>query len=543
MNLLERTIAAVAPSWAAARAESRARLQGYKAMSRAYDGARKDRLYGNWRGGGESADGALLQALPQLRQRCRDLNRNNPIAAAITNGIVRNVVGSGMRVQSRIDPDAAGISAEEARKLGRIAEGLFRRWEQFAAADERTDFAGLQRLAQRKKTEDGEVFARGVLVDRPGRPFRTAIEVIEADRVQTPGSIDDDRTRAGVVLGRSGQPVAYHVLLQHPGDGHLRRGATQRKFRKIAAWDGQGGRAMVHLYRVKRPGQTRGEPRLAPVMTSLHDLGQVLEAERIAKRIEACLAGFIKRDPATWQTSDRTDPETGGMRVDFEPGMFEMLMPGESVDLVQSNRPGTTFDPYVKLMVRTVGAAVEMPLEVLLLDYSESSWSSARAAVLEARRGWETEQQELARGFCQWAYGLVLEEAYLAGDFPVSDFYGLRHVWTAAEWLPDGWRWVDPLKEAQAVSAALAAGVSNLGIESARVGVDWEDNLRATLLIEKRTQELRQELGLAAPPAPPPVPGEPGAEADPAAEEQDPEDGDSDPDQEQEQEEDTDAED
>ena len=59
------------------------------------------------------------------------------------------------------------------------------------------------------------------------------------------------------------------------------------------------------------------------------------------------------------------DPETGGMRVDFEPGMFEMLLPGESIDLVQSNRPGTTFDPYVKLMVRTIGAAVEMPLGVL----------------------------------------------------------------------------------------------------------------------------------------------------------------------------------
>ncbi len=384
MNLLERAIASLAPSWAASRAASRAKLDGFRAMSRAYDGARRDRLYGNWHGGGDSADAALLQALPQLRQRCRDLNRNNPIAAAITNGIVRNVVGSGMRVQSLIDAEAAGVSVEEARKLGRIAEGLFWRWEQFAAADERTDFAGLQRLAQRKKTEDGEVFARGVLVDRPGRPFRTAIEVIEADRVQTPGSIDDDRQRyprlrrrgARPVQGRSPTTSCCSTRATGTCAAARRSGSSGRSPRGT----GRGAGRWSTLTWVKRPGQTRGEPRLAPVMTSLHDLGQVLEAERVAKRIEACLAGFIKRDPSTWTMSvGAKDPETGGMRVDFEPGMFEMLLPGESTDLVQSNRPGTTFDLYVERMVRCLGAVVECRrFGAARVSRDGSSWGSGR---------------------------------------------------------------------------------------------------------------------------------------------------------------------
>lgn len=468
-----------------------------------FDGARVDRIYGGWIPGGESADAALLNELPEMRERARDLERNNPIASALIEGKVRNVVGCGLRPQSRISAEAAGIAPERARELQKQAERIFRKSIPYADAEEKTDFFGLQRRAQRAKVRDGEAFfVISDLKDRPNRPLSVGLESIESDRIESPNGIESPRTRQGVILGRTNQPLAYWVNVEHPGDGVYQSpaGVGRRAFRRVKAWDGRGGRRVLHVYRAMRAGQTRGYPMLASALTSIHDLGEVLEAERVAKRIEACIAGFITRDPSLWTIPEEVDPDSGQRVIDFEPGLMEQLMPGEKVEMLDPKRPGTTFEPYVRMTIRAIGAAVELPLETLLLDFSQTNFAAARAAMLEARRAWECEQRELADRFCQPWYDAVLEDAWKRREFDVPDFYGMRDVWTAAEWLPDGHRWVDPYKDAASVEKALQAGITNHQVEAARQGLDWEENLRAELEYEKRQGELREEMGLGAPP-------------------------------------------
>lgn len=513
VGAIERAVRFFAPKWAVERQRARARLElgdlsnaHRMALRGSFDGARSDRLYSAWNPASNSADAALYGELGEMRDRCRDLERNNPIASAVIEGNVRNVVGCGLRPQSRIDYRAAGIAPERARELQKQAEQLFRRWIPHADAEERTDFYGLQRRAQRAKVRDGEAFFVVTEVDRPGRPFQTVLESVEADRVDTPTGIDSPRTREGVVSGSAGQPIAYWINVEHPGDSVFGAGASsasgRRAFRRVRAWNGRGGRRVLHTYRALRPGQTRGYPKLAPAVTSIHDLGEVLEAERVAKRIEACIAGFITRDPLAWDAQNETDPQTGQRVLDFEPGLMEMLLPGEKVEMIDPKRPGSTFEPYLRMMLRTIGAAVELPLEVLLLDFSQTNFAGARAAILESQRAWQCEQRELVERLCQPSFEAVLEEAWNRREFDVPDFYGMRDVWTAAEWLPDGHRWVDPYKDAAAVEKSLNAGITSHPIELARQGLDWEENLRSQFEYEKRSAELREEMGLAAPPEP-----------------------------------------
>jgi capsid protein len=94
---------------------------------------------------------------------------------------------------------------------------------------------------------------------------------------------------------------------------------------------------------------------------------------------------------------------------------------------------------------------------------------------------------------------------WLRREFDVPDFYGMRRIWTAAQWLPDGRMWVDPYKDAAAIEKSLAADIANTPDELAKQGIDWEEHLRAQAEFDKRKQEIREEFGLSSAPPPPPI--------------------------------------
>ena len=89
----DRALGALAPRTALKRALAR---QSYEALSRGYDGAAKGRRTDGWRAAGTSADTEVANASALLRDRMRDLVRNNPHAAKAISVLVNNIVGSGI---------------------------------------------------------------------------------------------------------------------------------------------------------------------------------------------------------------------------------------------------------------------------------------------------------------------------------------------------------------------------------------------------------------------------------------------------------------
>ena len=76
----------------------------------AYKGAERNRLRSSWLPGSSSADDTILPELSILRERSRDLNRNDAHASGITSTLTTNVIGSGIRPQSRVDKESLGIT-------------------------------------------------------------------------------------------------------------------------------------------------------------------------------------------------------------------------------------------------------------------------------------------------------------------------------------------------------------------------------------------------------------------------------------------------
>jgi len=462
----------------------------------AYKGASRDRLRSSWIPGGGSADQDLLPELSDIRERSRDLNRNDAHAAGITSTMTVNVIGTGIRPQSRVDKEELGIDEKLADEFQRKAEKAWKRWIPYADAGERMDFYEIQQLVDRQILENGEAIIVPLRLE--GRPYPLTLQVIESDRLNTPPDKKSDKAiRSGIRIGENGEPVSYFIQKTHPGDISHRIREEARQYIEIQAKGIMGRKNIFHLYYVLRSGQTRGVPFFAPVLTYFKDLAEYAEAELVASRIAACFSLFItseaSMDVAVNSAYERN--QSGQLVESLEPGMIKHLMPGETITSFNPQRPSATFEPFVDRILKAISAALGLPYELVAKDFSKTNYSSARAALLEARRYFKVRQEWLSQKLCQPVWEMLLEEAYLKGELDAAEFYEKgkpKSAWLRARWIAPGWSWVDPLKEVKASREAITGNISSLADEVAGQGKDWEEILEQ----RAREEQKRKELGL-----------------------------------------------
>ncbi len=462
-----------------------------------YSGASRDRLRSNWIPSGASADEMLLDELPDLRERSRDLIRNDGVAAGALLTTTDNVVGTGLRPQSRVDQKSLGISDEETEEFQHIAERIWERWSPYADRLGRLSFWEMQELVMNQILMNGDVIVLNQQLDRPWRPYYLALNIIEADRLATPSDMTGNKNiRKGVEIDDAGEPVAYWICKYHPGDvTYGRRNLLDSQvYTRIPARNEYGRLIVNHLYHIKRPGQSRGEPFFAPVINKFKDLGQYLEAELIAARVCACFSVFIKRENSEdYADASVDEKEPDGTRLQkVSPGRIDHLRPGESIESFMPQRPGAQFDPFVEKCLRFIGAGLGLPYELIFKDFSKTNYSSARAALLEARRFFRREQKFLSEKFCQPTWENLMDEAVLRGELPAENYFARHYDYTRATWTAPGWGYIEPVKEITAAKEAIKGNISTAADECAAHGKDWEE------VFEQRAREekKRKQLGL-----------------------------------------------
>lgn len=470
-----------------------------QSMLGSYRGADKTRLRGSWWPGSGSADEDLLPDLATLRERSRDLNRNDAHAVGITTTVISNTVGTGIKPQSRVKTKKLGISDEEAATFQEAAEDNWEKWCPYADAGNRMDFYEIQNLVDRQILENGEIILLPLMLDDKSRPFSLAFDIVEADRLETPPDKRADKNiRYGVEIGERGEPVAYHIRETHPGDLTLSRERGVKRYMRIPAVGETGRRNVFHLYWVNRPGQTRGVPFFAPVMNYFKDLADYMEAELVAARVAACFAIFVKKDDNYAAALGNTaETNSKGQRLqELEPGMIDYLSPGEDISAFNPNRPGGQFEPFVDRILRAISTGLNLPYEIVAKDFSKTNYSSARAALLEARRYFMVRQAWLSRKLCQPAWDMLQEEAFLKNQLPAKTFYEKKSDWCRVRWIAPGWQWVDPVKEAKSSEMAIDIGISTLADEAASQGKDWEEILEQRGREVAKVKELEDKYGV-----------------------------------------------
>lgn len=512
-NLLDRVIAAVAPSWALARAHDRARLDALSALGPLADqlddtsnvtaqadssgpGGPSSPLGRWWRPRPRDAKADTLRHLPLNRAASRELARTSPIAVGAINTNVDRVVGTGLALSAQPASTVLGWSSEQAQEWKALVQREFSMWADSTECDiEQTlNFYQQQGLVLRSTLESGDTFTVLPDGDRTAtQPYKLRLQVLEADRVGNPqGQIDTATIAGGVRLGGGGAPEAYFIYDQHPGGIVLPKGRTLLAGQWYDRVGRSGRRRVLHHFRKLRPGMPRGMPYLAPIVSAIQQISKYTEAEIRAAVISAYFTVFIETPAGNaapvFDGSSATAAQ-GPQQVDLQMGAVVGLMPGEKPHVANPGRPNPNFDPFVQAIIKQIGMALGIPYELLVKQFN-ASFSASKAALLDAWVYFRSVRFWLAHSFCQPIYETWMAEAVSNGRVPAPGFFAdplLRWAYTRAAWPGDSMGSINPKDEVAAyVEAINARLMTRERAEWELWGTDWNDTFPQKEAEQKR---------------------------------------------------------
>lgn len=466
-----------------------------KVIKRAFEGAKIDRLNTRWNPTGQSIDLQLSRDAKTLRNRARDLVQNNGFARGAMNAIVSNTLGTGVRPLPRL-------------KDSRLKRLWRDQWSWFS---DEADITGHQHLyelialALKEIIQAGDVLNKYVFfssADRRRFRLRTTfgVQQIESERLVDnqdylgltgKNAETGNEVRHGVeVESKFGRPVAYYILPEHPNDLFSRAIKPERVPAEYVR----------HMYVRERIGQHRGITWLAAAVQWLYRLGAYTENEMVASTLAACqMIGIVTADGGSGPTLNGDDVDEDGNKLDrFEPGMVARLGFGEKIEQIMPSRPNAQADPWISLMLRSIGVSMDLGYEVLSRDHSKTNFSGQRSEELESRRRYRQIINFIVYSVMRPLYRLWVEQNVLLGTegFPPADVYAADpQPWLAVDWLSDAREWIDPTKEQAAEEAEIAAGMGTLQDYCAAKNKDWEE------VLEQRGREIERckDLGIPIP--------------------------------------------
>jgi lambda family phage portal protein len=182
-------------------------------------------------------------------------------------------------------------------------------------------------------------------------------------------------------------------------------------------------------------------------------------------------------------------------RTTLKPGATLALPLGAKFTGFTPNRPNSAFSDFMESVLRNIAAGLNMPYELLTKDFTKTNYSSARAALLEGWRYFNSRRTWIEENWLNPIYGLWLEEAVNAGQVDAPGFYDNRYAWSATrKWTMTGRGWVDPAKEATGAEKRMGARISSLASEYQEQGTDWRDVIDEIKIIEAYAKEQGVEL-------------------------------------------------
>ena len=430
-----------------------------------FSGACQNRLLNNFVLTSKSADSEIRPSLRVLRNRSRDLARNNAYARRYINVYTDNIVGSkGVHLQVRSrDPNG---------RLDSFANNLIeRRWKEWGyncTADGKLSWIDCQRLFAETYARDGEVLIR--LIRNFDNPNKFAIEFIESDFLDHDLNLEltnGNQVRMGVEINKFGKPVNYHLLKVHPNDDLVVSDYVGAKYNIVPAEE------IIHYYHQERPHQTRGIPPLSACLRDLKMLDGYMEAELVAARVGASKMGFFKsNDGDSYTGEDKIDTNNPVMFA--EAGTFEQLPTGTEFQSFDPQHPTTAFKDFTKSIIRSIASSLNVSYCTLANDLESVNYSSIRQGALEERNYFQCEQYRMIRNFHDMVYSKWLEMTLLTdllGGLPPSKLPKFNNpIWRAR-----GWQWIDPKKEVEALKIGVENGFLSHQDVQAGYGRDVED--------------------------------------------------------------------
>ena len=382
-------------------------------------------------------------------------DRDNSIYEGIVNRAVDSIIGSGFTLQMQTGSKA----------LNKQIEDDYRQWAEEPEVRGLFTWHDLEGMILRALINRGDVAAI--------KTSRDQLQLIESERItggrRNPNT--QNRIEGGIELDPVGKPVAYWIA-DEDAFGNIRT-ATAKKF-----WAAD----VIFLANRKRISQTRGVPVLVSAFPNIHRINDVCDSEAIAWQSLARFALTISRDNGPELAFQQSGPDTADSGkdtdpinrvIDLEEAIIFNAKNGEKLEGIPRNLPGATFPDSIRMFLRLIGLPLGLPLEVILLDYSRTNYSAARAAMEQAYRTFIRWQRWLKRNWYSRVLAWRLAQGVAAGKYPDKPST-YRHDWGAPEF-----PWIDQLKEAEAWGMRMDRGLATQTQALKSINMDRDDYLVA----------------------------------------------------------------
>lgn len=518
LNVFDRIVCGIFPGWGMSRVRNRSALQYLGDQGFITPGS-SNRAMRAWNPTANSADADSIYKLDAMRAGSRDLSMNTPLVRAALGRCKYNVIGSGLLMQSRIDREILNLDNKKATEWERNTEREFSLWASSCECDAaRTlNFYDLTSLAFYSILLSGDVFVAFPWIPRKGQAYDLRIKLIEADYVSNPQfSLDTPKLAGGVEIDENGAPVKYYFRRPASMTSLDFGPSVADVWTPIDVYGPNGMRQVLHLFDKERPGQRRGIPMIAPLTEQIKQIARYSKAEIDAAIINSFFTVFVKHSSQEGKLMNGYVPPTSGLplgasdvkqtpdsypadEVVYEMGSGNTIDMGkdEDISIADPKHPTSGYEQFVAAVTKQIGAALNIPHEVLTLHF-QSSYSAARASLNEAWKFFMARRTLMSRYFCQPAYEWWITEAILKGRISAPGFFAdpvVRMAWLGTAWVGPGRGMIDPKKEIDASKASIDARLSTYEDEYVKLnGGDWESAMDRL----SREKELLKEKDLEA---------------------------------------------
>lgn len=456
------------PAWSASRESARVRAAAYNT----YRGGIETRLDRKWGEEKSHISGTMgeRRSAADMRNRARQVDRDNPVARMMLTAEVDNVIADGIYPQAQTDNEAFNREAEE----------RFAAW--LDTADIRGMLSGgdLQRMFWRMCRRDGD--GAIILVDRGGQ---SKLQLAPGDLIKDPPGKSGAKNFAdGVETDDVGRPIRFHF------EWESERGLLRRQ--AVAAQD------VIYLAFTDEPLRVRGASCYGTIFTLLDHLDRYIDGVSLAAWM-ATVFGIVfkqansqKQFQALGYTTNDAGYQQRAIRV--ENGMVKYLAPEDEIVQVDAKQPMTQTPDFIRAMIRQIAAAFDMPLEIAARDMSQVNFASARIGLLGFYRACIIKQgtfvgRAMTRIY-QWWISRERKRQELGFDGAFVTPFPARfwpHMFQGR-----GWDYTDPVSEAQADQLQIDMGIKSPQLCAMERGRDW-DSIQADI---RRARETREAAGI-----------------------------------------------
>lgn len=281
---------------------------------------------------------------------------------------------------------------------------------------------------------------------------------------------------------QQGRVASYFVRRTHPGDTKH----VDLKYDEIPA------DRMLHVFEPWFAGQSRGLPWMVRAIQRSKDAKDLDDSTILREQVQACFAVFVEQGygssyDAASGASSGVDA-SGRALEDIVPGTIRYLNPGEKTSF--ATPPGTagTFQSFMSWCYRRISAAIAWPYEMVMGDWSATSFAGGRLVLAGAKKATEIGQKLMAEMWLSRVWNRLVEEAVIVGEVDIdpSSYMAMPYVFNEHAWIAPSWEYaLNPGEEVSADIDELNGGLALYESKLGKRGYDLEE------FAKRRARELK----------------------------------------------------